>query len=249
MWTSNTYMNLFAGIWTITPSTGFQHGSAAKNLSVMQKTQETQVQSLDGKDPLEKGMATHSSILVWRIPWTEEPGGLQSMGSQRVRHDWSNQACMHGIATPPYHTSRPRVGELSSDSAVQFSPSIMPNSLGFHGLQHARLPYSSPTLGAHSNSCPSQGWCHLTISSFVIHFSSHLQSFPASGSFPVSWFFTSGGQSIRVSASASVLAMNIQDWFPLGWTGWISLQSKGLSRVLSNTTVQKHQFFSIQLSL
>ena len=118
-----------------------------------------------------------------------------------------------------------------------------------HGLQHARLPCPSPAPGVYSNSCPSRRWCHPTISSSVIPFSSHLQSFPASGSFPMRWFFTSGGQSIGVSASASVLSMNIQDWFPLRWTGWISLQSKGLSRVFSNTTVQKHQFFDAQVSL
>ena len=117
------------------------------------------------------------------------------------------------------------------------------------GLQHARLPCPSPTPGACSNSCPSRRWCHPTISSFVVPFSSCLQSFPASGSFPMSQFLASGGQSIGVSASASVLPMNIQDWFPLGWTGWIFLQSKGLSRVFSNTRVQKHQFFSAQLSL
>ena len=99
-----------------------------------------------------------------------------------------------------------------------------------------------------SNSCPLSRWCHPTISSFVIPFSSHLQSFPASGSFPMSQFFTPGGQSIIVSASASVLPMNIQDWFPLEWTGWISLPSKGLSRVFSNTTVQKHKFLGSQLS-
>ena len=118
-----------------------------------------------------------------------------------------------------------------------------------HGLQQARLPCPSPTTGAYSNSCPSRWWCHPPISSSVISFSSHLQSFPASGSFQMSQFFESGGQSIGVSASVSVLPMNIQDWFPLGRTGWISLQSKGLSRVFSNTTVQKHQFFSAQLSL
>ena len=101
----------------------------------------------------------------------------------------------------------------------------------------------------YSNSCPLSQWCHPTISSSVIPFSSHLQSFPASESFQMSQFFTSGGQSIGVSSSTSVLPMNIQDWFPLGWTGWISLQSKGLSRVFYNTTVQKHQFFSAQLSL
>ena len=115
-----------------------------------------------------------------------------------------------------------------------------------HGLQHASLPYPSPIPGVYSTSRPSSRWCHPTISSSVIPFSSHLQSFPASGSFQISQFFTSGGQSIGVSASASVLPMNTQDLSPLGWTGWISLQSKGLSRVFSNTTVQKHQFFGAQ---
>ena len=106
----------------------------------------------------------------------------------------------------------------------------------------------SPTPGAYWNPCPSSWWCNPTISTSVIAFSFHLQSFSASGSFSMSQFFTSGGQSIGVSASASVLPMNIQDWFPLGWTAWISLQSKGLSRVFSNTTVQNHQFFSTELS-
>ena len=108
-----------------------------------------------------------------------------------------------------------------------------------HGLQHARLPCPSLTPGTYSNSCPSRRWCHPTISSSVVPFSSCLQSFPASGSFQMSQPFASGGQRIGVSALASVLPMNIQDWSPLGWTGWISLQSKGLSRVFSNTTVQK----------
>ena len=133
--------------------------------------------------------------------------------------------------------------------SVQFSCSVMSESLWPHGLQHARLPCPSPTPGACSNSCPLSRWCHPSISSSVIPFFSCLQSFPASGSFAMSQFFTSGGQSIGVSASASVLPMNIQDWFPLGWTGWISLQSKEFSRVLSNTTIQKHQFFGAQLSL
>ena len=124
-------------------------------------------------------------------------------------------------------------------SSVQFSLSVVSTSLQTHGLQHARLPCPSPTPGPSSNSCPSSWWCHPTISSSVVPFFSCLQSFPASESFPKSQFFASGGQSIGVSASASVLPMNIQDWFPLGWTGWISLQSKGLSRVFSNTTVQK----------
>ena len=131
---------------------------------------------------------------------------------------------------------------------VQFSHSVMFESLWPHELQHSRLPCPSPTPRAYSNSCPLSWWCHPTISSSVISFSSCLQSFPASGSLQMSQFFASGGQSIGVSASASVLPINIQDWFPLGWTGWISLLSKGLSRVFPNTTVQKHQFFGAQLS-
>ena len=118
-----------------------------------------------------------------------------------------------------------------------------------NGLQHARPPCPSPTPRVYSNSCSLSRWCHPVISFSVVPFSSRLQSFPASGSFPMSQFFPSGGQSIGVSASASVLPMNIQDWFPLGLTGLISLQSKGLLRVFSNTTVQKQQFFGTQLSL
>ena len=118
-----------------------------------------------------------------------------------------------------------------------------------HGLQHTRPPCPSPTPGVYLNSRPLSWWCHLAISSSVIPFSSRLQSCPASGSFPVSQFFTSGGQRIEVSASASVLPLNIQGWFPLGLTGLISLQSKGFSRVFSSTTIQKHQFFSAQHSL
>ena len=134
-------------------------------------------------------------------------------------------------------------------SVSQFSYSVVSNSLQLHGLQHARPPCPSPTPGAYLNSCPLSRWCHPTISSSVVIFSSCLQSFLALGSFQISQFFPSGGQSIGVSASTSVLPMNIKDWFPLEWTGWISLQSKGLSRVFSNTTIQKHQFFSTQLSL
>ena len=134
-------------------------------------------------------------------------------------------------------------------SSVQFSCSVMSDSFRPHGLQHTRPPCPSLTPGVYPNPCPSSQWCHPTISSSVVPFSSCLQSFPASGSFQMSQLFTSGGQSIRVSASTSVLSMNTQDWCPLGWTGWISLQSKGLSRVFSNTTVQKHQFFGAQLSL
>ena len=135
--------------------------------------------------------------------------------------------------------------------AVQFSSIQLLSRVQLfatHGLQHSRLPCPSPTPRNHSNSCPSSQWCHPNISSSVVPFSSCLQSFPASGSFPVSQFFSSGDRSIGVSASASVLPMNIQDLFPLEWTCWISLQSKGLWRVFSNTTVQKYQFFSTQLS-
>ena len=122
--------------------------------------------------------------------------------------------------------------------SVQFNCSVVSDSLRPHGLQHARLPCSSPSLGFYSNSCPSSRWCHPIFSFSVVPLSSSFQSFPASGPFQRSQLFTSGGQSIRVSASASVLSMNIQDWFPLGLTGWISFQFKGLSGVFSNTTVQ-----------
>ena len=118
-----------------------------------------------------------------------------------------------------------------------------------HEPQHARSPCPSPTPGVHPNTCPLSQWCHPTISSSVVPFSSCPQSFPAAGSFQMSQLFKSGSQSIGVSASTSVLPMNTQDWSPLGWIGWISLQSKGLSRVFSNTTVQKHQFFGAQSSL
>ena len=141
----------------------------------------------------------------------------------------------------------PGVEFLGHFSSIQCR-SVASDSLWPHGLQHARLPCPSPTPGACSNLCPSSRWCHPTVSSSVIPFSC-LQSFPASGSFPMSQLFASDGQSIGASASASVLPMSIQDWSPLGLTGWISLQSKGLSRVFSNTTVWKHQFFSAQPSL
>ena len=132
-------------------------------------------------------------------------------------------------------------------SSVQSSRSVVSNSLQPHELQHTRPPCPSQTPGVYPNSQPLSQWCHPAISSSVVPFSSCPQSLPASGSFQMSQLFTSGGQSIGVSASTSVLPMNTQDWSPLGWTGWISLQSKGLARVFSNTTVQKHQFFSAQL--
>ena len=141
-------------------------------------------------------------------------------------------------------------------SSVQFSPSVVSNSLWPYGMQHGRLPCPSPTPGVYPNSCPLSQWCHPNISSSVVPFSSCPQSFPASGSFLMSQFFTSGGQNIGAEASASVLSMNVQDWFPLGCTGWISLLSKGCSKVFS---IQHHSsktsilwcsvFFIVQLSL
>ena len=143
----------------------------------------------------------------------------------------------------------PTIYILGKQDSVQSSRSIVSDSLQSHGPQHTRPPCPSPTPEVCSNSCPLSRWCHPTISSSVVSFSSCLQSFPASGSFLTSQVFISGGQITGISDSASVLPMNIQDWFSLGWTGWISLRSKGLSRDFSNTTVQKHQFLSTQLSL
>ena len=138
------------------------------------------------------------------------------------------------------------VPSLTGKLLPRFSCSVVSNSLRPHEPQHARPPCPSPTPRVHPNPCSLSRWCHPTISSSVIPFSCP-QSFPASGSFQMSKLFASGAQSIGVSASTSVLPMNIQDWSPLGWTCWMSLQSKGLSRVFSNTTVQKHQFFGAQL--
>ena len=183
-------------------------------------------------DPLEKGMATHSSILSWKIPMD--------------RGAW--WAIVHGVTKSWIQLSNKHYATFQF-SSVQSSCSVMSDSLWPHGLQHARPSCPSPTPRVYSNSCPLSWWCHPTISSFVVPFSSLLLSFPVSGSFPMSQFFASGGLSIGVSASTSVFPVNIQDWFPLGWTGWFSLQSKGDSRVFSNTTVQHHQFFGTQLSL
>ena len=144
------------------------------------------------------------------------------------------------MSRPVKLSSACQIGEGYTEDILKFSRSVMFNSLWPHGLQHARLAWPSPTPKAYSNSCPLSQWYHPTISSSVIPFSFYLQSCPGLKSFPVSEFFASGGQIIGASVSASVLPMNIQDWFPLGWTGWISLQSKGLSRVFSNTTVQTY---------
>ena len=162
---------------------------------------------------------------------------------------WTSKAlCCMGEASlknPRFHS----YDRLKRISSVQFNCSVVSNSLRPHEPQYARTPCPLPTPKVHSNPCPSSRWCHPTISSSVVPFSSCPQSFPASGSLQMSQLFSSGGQSIGISASTSILPMNTQDWSPLGWTGWISLQSKGLSRVFSNTTVQKHQFFGAQLSL
>ena len=163
---------------------------------------------------------------------------LKVRGRKKIFHENGNQKKV-GVA----------VLILDKFSSAQFSRSVVSDSLWCHGLQHPRLPCLSPTPEACSNSCPLCRWCRPNISSSVIPFSSRLQSFPASGSFPMSQFFASDGQCIGVSVSASVLPVNFQDWFPLGLTAWISLQSKGFSRVFSNTTVQTHQFFGAQLSL
>ena len=160
--------------------------------------------------------------------------GLNNSATLEICFFWESHAIWLFKATEPF---------------IQFSCSVMSNSLRHHGLQHARPPCPSPTPRACSNSCPSSWWCHPIILSSVIPITSCLQSFPTLGSFPVNSFFASCGLSTGLSASASVLPMNIQDWFPWGLTGLISLQSRGLSRVFSNTTVQKHQFFSVQPSL
>ena len=184
---------------------------------------------------------------VWRRKWQPTlvffPGESQGLGAW-----W---AAVYGVAQSQTQLKQLSSTSSSSDacdynflvsypdiSSVQFSHSVMSDSLQPQELQHARPPCPSPTPGVHTNSCPLNWWCHPAILSFVVPFSSCHQFLPASQSFPMSQLFAWGGQSIRVSALASVLPMNTQDWSPLGWTGWISLQSKGLSRVFSNTTVQ-----------
>ena len=169
----------------------------------------------------------------------------QEAGPRERRCHGRNDCSEPRLLYPRIH--RKVINSLTWDILLLFSHSVVSDSLQHHGLQHARPPCPSPTPGAHSNSCPWSRWCHPTISPSVVPFSPCLQSFPASGSFPVNQLFTSGGQSTGASALASNLPVNIQGSFPLGWTGgWISLQSKGLSRVFSSTTVQKHRFFSPQ---
>ena len=195
--------------------------------------------------------------IPWRRKWLSTPVFLPGKShGQRSLVDYSSWGhrgviCEHGWAHLNNITLQSLESPSEGNSAVQFqiSCSVMSDSLWPHESQDARPPCLSPTPGVYPNPCTLSRWCHPTISSSGIHFSSCLQSFPASGSFQMSQLFASGVQSIGISASTSVLPMNIQDWSPLGRTRWISLQSKGLSRVFSNTTVQKHQFFGAQLSL
>ena len=199
-------------------------------------------------DPVDcspQGSSVHGILQTRMLEWVAVPS---SRGSSPPR-DWTHVSYVSCIGRQVLyhycHLGSPRM----SVSSVQFSHSVVSDSLRPHGLQQARLPCPSPTLRVYPNSCSLSWWCHLTISSSVIPFSSCLQSFPKTGPFQMSQLFVSGGQNIGVSASTSVLPMNTQDWSPLAWTGWISLQSKGLSRVFSNITVQNHQFFGAQLSL
>ena len=171
---------------------------------------------------------------------------------QTTFHDWSLAYAL--IAYSKTNQAPGTVQEREQrikkiKSSIQFSHSVLSDSLRLQEPQHTRPPCPSPNPRVHPNSCPLSWWCHPIISSSVVLFSSCPQFLPASGSFPMSQFFASGGQSTGISASTSVLPMNTHDWSPWGWTSWISLQSKGLSRVFSNTTVQKHQFFGAQLSL
>ena len=219
-------------------SYGCYHGSAS--CVVLCLVAQSWLTLCDPLDWILPGSSVHEILQATILEWVTMPSSRESSQPR----DQTQVSRIAGRFFTDWATR-----EAHSVSLVQFSCSIMSDSLQPHGLQHAKLPCPSPTLGTCSNSCPSSLWCHPAISSSVVPFSSHLQSFPASGSFPIRQFFTSGGQCIGVSASVSVLPMNIQDWFPLGWTGWISLQSKGLSRVFSNTTIQKHQLFGAQLSL
>ena len=184
---------------------------------------------------------------MWFIPWKQwfwfedMNAGLRHSNKSSQTHSWVSHIANTIAFSSVQSLSRVRLFATPWVTARQAS--VVSDSLQPHELQHARPPCPSPIPGFHPNSCPSSRGCHAAISSSVVPFSSCPQSLPASGSFPMSQLLAWGGQSIGVSASASVLPMNIQDWSPLGWTGWIFLQSKGLSRVFSNTTVQKHQFF------
>ena len=242
----------------------------------MQETQAMGVQALGQEDFLEKEKTTHSSILAWKIHGQRSLAGysvwvhresdmtepLNSVLTAlkihfRVYCKKSRTGGSEAFPLPSHN--HPILTLLPSGSThsktldnkrtnPQFSHSVVFDSLWPHESQHARLPCPSPNPRVYSNSSPSSRWCHPAISTSVVPFSFCPQSLPTSGSSPMSQLFTRGGQSTGVSPSASVLPMNTQDWSRLGWTDWISLQFKGLSRVFSNTTVQKHQFFGTQLS-
>ena len=185
-------------------------------------------------------------LVMDREAWCAEVHGVTR--SQTWLSDWMNLSTFYILYETYFGTiitnNHVLMGHFSSVQSLSCVDSLWP-----HEPHHARTPSPSPTPGVHPNPCPLNWWCHPTILSSVIPFSSCPQSFPASGSFQMSQLFTSGGQSIGVSASTSVLPVNTQDWSPLGWTGWISLQSRVLWSVFSNTTIQKHQFFRAQLSL
>ena len=201
-----------------------------------------------------------SRVQLFATPWTAaHQASLSITNSRSPPKPMSIESVIpsnHLISVVPFSScpqSCPASGsfptsQLFTSGSVQFSHSVLSDSLRPHESQHARPPCPSPTPRVHSNSCPLSRWCHPAISSSVVPFSSCFQFLPASESFPMSQLFAWGGQSTGVSASTSVLPMNTQDWSPLEWTGWISLQSKGLSRVFSNTIVQKHQFFGTQPS-
>ena len=191
-------------------------------------------------------LVTHSSPTLCNPMDRSLPGSSAHGDSPGKKTGVGCHALLQGIF--PTQLSKPSFPHWRWFSSVQFSRSVVSNSLQPHESQHTRPPCPSPAPGVHSGSCPLSRWCHPAISSSVVPFSSCPQSLPASESFPMSQLFTWDGQRTGVSALASFLPKNTQDWSPLGWTAWISLQSKGLSRVFSNTTVQKHQFFSAQLS-
>ena len=193
----------------------------------------------DPKDCSLPGSSVHGILQARILEWVAIHF---SRGSSQPR-DWTWVSCIAGRFFTVWAIEKPHILVI-----VQFSHSVVSNSLQPHELQHTRPSCPSPTPGVHSNSCPSSQWCHPAVSSSVIPFSSCPQSLPASGSFPMSQLFAWGGQSTGASALALCPPKNTQGWSPLEWTGWISLQSKGLSRVFSNTTVQKHPFFGAQLS-
>ena len=210
-----------------------------------------------GKIPLEESMAARSTTFSWRILWTEEPDGTQSMESQGVGHNWSDLACngyeeMVAFLTNSevlINTWTPTIVHfiwMNAISTLLFSLSVVSDYMQPHGLYPAKPPCPSQSPGVCSDSCLLSRWYHPTISFSVIPFSSCLQSFAVSESFPVKWLFVSGGQSTGASTSAPVLLMNVQSWFPLGLICLISLLFKGLSRVFSTNTVWRNQFFRVQ---